>query len=143
MSVAPFTKIGPFWLPTINTVFNHTDPTKEAYNRANPSGDPALVGGNISFLVSAIVGAAEQLGAYGGPVDETAYGAAITDALTPDVLTYDTDTAANFGTLNGRGLSDDVINVAYSAVSMGALADDCVDEDNTLPGAFPYLGTAN
>jgi len=138
------TQVERMGLPTINTVFNHSDPTKEAYNRANPSGDPALVGGNISFLVSAIVGAAEQLGAYGGAVDEAAYGAAIADALTPDVLTYDTDIPANFAMgLNGRGLNDDVINVAYSAVSMSALTTDCVAEDNTLSGAFPYLGTAN
>lgn len=138
------TQVERMGLPTINTVFNHSDGTKETYNRANPSGDAALVGGNISFLVSAIVGAAEQLGAYGGAVDEAAYGAAIANALTPDVLTYDTDTMANFAVgLNGRGLNDDVINVAYGAVSMDALITDCVAEDNTLSGAFPYLGTAN
>ena len=137
------TQVERMGLPTINTVFNHSDATKEAYNRANPSGDPGLVGGNISFLVSAIVGAAEQLGAFPGGIDEAAYGAAIADALTPDVLTYDTDTMASFTSLNGRGLNDDVINVAYSAVSAGVLTSDCVAEDNTLSGAFPYLGTAN
>jgi hypothetical protein len=137
------TQVERMGLPTINTVFNHIDATKEAYNRANPSGDPALVGGNISFLVSAIVGAAEQLGAFPGGIDEAAYGAAIADALTPDVLTYDTDTMADFTALNGRGLNDDVINVAYGAVSAGVLTSDCVAEDNTLSGAFPYLGTAN
>lgn len=137
------TQVERMGLPTINTVFNHSDGTKESYNRANPSGDAALVGGNISFLVSAIVGAAEQLGAFPGGIDEAAYGAAIADALTPDVLTYDTDTGANFAALNGRGLNDDVINVAYSAVSAGVLISDCVGEDNTLSGAFPYLGTAN
>jgi len=136
------TQVERMGLPTINTVFNHDNPSKEAYNRANPFGDPALVGGNISILVSAIVGAAEQLGAY--VIDEAAYGAAIADALTPDVLTYDTDTLANFAVgLNGRALNDDVINVAYSAVSAGALFDDCVDEDNTLDGAFPYLDAPN
>jgi hypothetical protein len=137
------TQVERMGLPTINTVFNHSDATKEAYNRANPSGDPALVGGNISFLVSAIVGAAEQLGAFPGGIDEAAYGAAIADALTPDVLTYDTDTMADFTALNGRGLNDDVINVAYGAVSAGVLTSDCVAEDNTLSGAFPYLGTTN
>lgn len=137
------TQVERMGLPTINTVFNHTDATKEAYNRANPSGDPALVGGNISFLVSTITGLAEALGALPPGFDEAAYGAAIADALTPDVLTYDTDTGANFAALNGRALNDDVINVAYSAVSAGVLTDDCVDEDNTLSGAFPYLGTAN
>jgi hypothetical protein len=137
------TQVERMGLPTINTVFNHTDPTKEAFNRANPAGDAALVGGNISFLVSAIVGAAEELGAYPGGIDEAAYGAAIADALTPDVLTYDTDTEADFTALNGRGLNDDVINVAYSAVSNGALTSDCVAEDNTLSPSFPYLGTAN
>jgi len=137
------TQVERMGLPTINTVFNHSDPTKEAYNRANPSGDPALVGGNISFLVSAIVGAAEQLGLYPGGIDEAAYGAAIANLLTPDVLTYDTDLMADFTALNGRGLNDDVINVAYGAVSAGVLTSDCVAEDNTLSGAFPYLGTAN
>jgi hypothetical protein len=63
--------------------------------------------------------------------------------LTPDVLNYDTDLMADFTALNGRGLNDDVINVAYGAVSAGVLTSDCVAEDNTLSGAFPYLGTTN
>ncbi|MGH2418117.1 MAG: DUF4331 family protein [Candidatus Limnocylindria bacterium] len=137
------TQVERMGLPTINTVFNHTDPAKEAYNRANPSSDAALVGGNISFLVSTITGLAEALGALPPGFDEAAYGAAIAGALTPDMLTYDTDTAASFTALNGRGLNDDVINVAYSAVSSGVLTDDCVDEDNMLDEAFPYVGIPN
>jgi len=137
------TQVERMGLPTINTVFNHSDATKEAYNRANPAGDAALVGGNISFLVSTITGLAEGLGALPPGFDEAAYGAAIADALTPDIISYDTDLAANFAVLNGRGLNDDVINVAYSVVSSGVLTSDCVAEDNTLSGAFPYLGTAN
>ena len=137
------TQVERMGLPTINTVFNHTDPTKEAYNRANPSGDAALVGGNISFLVSTITGLAEALGALPPGFDEAGYGAAVAGLLTPDVITYDTDSTASFAALNGRALNDDVINVAYGAVSSGVLTDDCVDEDNTLSGAFPYLGTPN
>jgi hypothetical protein len=137
------TQVERMGIPTVNTVFNHTDATKEAYNRAEPAGDAALVGGNISFLVTALTGALDSLGVYGPGFDEGAYGAAIAEALTPDVLTYDTAQPANFAVLNGRALNDDVINVAYSVVTNGVLTSDCVAEDNTLQAGFPYLGMSN
>lgn len=137
------TQVERMGLPTINTVFNHTDGTKEAYNRAEPAGDGALVGPNIAFLVTALTGALDSLGAYGAGFDEAAYGSAIAAALTPDVLTYNTAQPADFTVLNGRGLNDDVINVAYSVVTNGVLTSDCVGEDNTLQAGFPYLGLPN
>ena len=123
-------------LPGINTIFNHTDSTKEAYNRAKPQNDIANYTDDVAGVVSLITGLA------GTAADPDAYGAAIAGALLPDVITYDTATAANFAALNGRTLSNDVIDVALTVVANTALSD-CVGNDSTFSSSFPYLGTPN
>ena len=46
------------------------------------------------------------------------------------MITYDTATTADFAMLNGRALADDVIDVALTAVTNGALTSDCVANDS-------------
>lgn len=130
------TQVERMGLPTINTVFNHTDVTKEAYNRAEPSGDVANYSDDVAGVVALITSLA------GTAADPAAYGAAIASVLLPDVITYNTAAPANFAALNGRALNDDVIDVALSVVANTPLSD-CVAEDNTLNPAFPYLGSPN
>ena len=62
--------------------------------------------------------------------------------LLPDVITYNTATSANFANLNGRALSNDVIDVALSVVANTPLTD-CVANDSTFSASFPYLGSPN
>ncbi len=123
-------------LPGINTVFNHTDATKEAYNRAVPANDVAEYTDDVAGVVELVTTLA------GTAADPAAYGAAIAGALLPDVITYDTSTAANFSALNGRALADDVIDVALSVVANTPLSD-CVGNDSSFSPAFPYLAPAN
>jgi hypothetical protein len=123
-------------LPTINTVFNHTDATKDAYNRAEPRNDVANYSDDVSGVVELITSLA------GTAPDPAAYGDAIAGVLLPDVITYDTSQPANFAVLNGRALSNDVIDVALTVVANTPLTD-CVSDDSVFRSAFPYVGLPN
>ena len=121
-------------LPGINTIFNHTDATKEAYNRANPKNDVTNYTGAVAGVVNLVTTLAGT--------NVAGYPAAIAAALLPDVLTYNTATPANFNNLNGRTLSNDVIDKALTVVANTTLTD-CVPNDSTFLPSFPYLGVPN
>lgn len=128
--------------PAINTVFNTTDADKNAYNAAEPANDTADWTANVVAVTSAI---RQALGEAAPAAD--AYGATLAGLLLPDVLNYDTTTAADYGApLNGRALTDDVIDISYSVITAGApteVTSDCVANDSTFRPAFPYWGVAN
>jgi hypothetical protein len=130
------TQVERMGLPTINTVFNHTDAAKEAYNRAEPRNDVANYSDDVSGVVSLITSLA------GTAPDPDAYGDAIAGVLLPDMITYNTAQPANFAVLNGRALSNDVIDVALSVVANTPLSD-CVANDSTFRASFPYIGVPN
>ena len=130
------TQVERMGLPTINTVFNHTDATKDAYNRAEPRNDAANYSDDVSGVVALITDLA------GTAADPEAYGDAIAGVLLPDVITYNTAQPANFGVLNGRALSNDVIDVALSVVANTPLSD-CVGNDSIFRASFPYVGLPN
>ena len=65
---------------------------------------------------------------------------ALAAILLPDILTIDTSIPSGF--LNGRTLSDDVIDAALGLVSGGAITTDCVAANDVAFGAsFPYLAS--
>lgn len=130
------TQVERMGLPTINTVFNHTDATKDAYNRAEPRNDVADYSDDVSGVVELITSLA------GTAPDPAAYGDAIAGVLLPDVVTYNTAQPANFAALNGRALADDVIDVALSVVANTSLSD-CIANDSTFRASFPYVGVPN
>ena len=132
------TQVERMGLPGINTIFNHNDATKEAYNRANPKFDVANETDDVAGVVSLITG----LAGTAAPYTPAAYGALIASLLLPDVITYDTSTPANFGDLNGRALPNDVIDTALTVVAHTQLSD-CVANDSTFLPSFPYLGVPN
>ncbi len=112
--------------PAINTVFNKGE-DKNAFNRTLPDRDPALYRANVVATLKAL----------GGYSDMAA--GDLADVLLPDVLTYDTRTAAK-GPLNGRALSDDVIDAELGIVTQGAVKGDCVAPHSDYRASFPYLG---
>jgi hypothetical protein len=130
------TQVERMGLPTINTVFNHTPAAKDAYNRAEPRNDVANYSDQVSGVVELITDLA------GTAADPEAYGDAIAAVLLPDVITYNTSQPANFAVLNGRALTDDVIQVALTVVANTPL-DDCVTFDSVLRTSFPYVGVPN
>jgi hypothetical protein len=65
----------------------------------------------------------------------------LADILLPDILTVDLSLETAF--LNGRNLSDDVIDAELGLVTEGAVTTDCIDNDSTFLKRFPYLGRPN
>ena len=62
----------------------------------------------------------------------------LADFLLPDILTYDTSTMA--GGLNGRALSDDVIDIELNITTNGSVPSDGVAAHTDYRKDFPYLG---
>jgi len=114
--------------PAINTVFEHTDAGKDAFNAGIPSHDQRDFHQDVYNTLIALGNA-------------PAYAEAVTNILLPDILTFDTSSSAGF--LNGRRLADDVIDTELSVISSGAITTDCVANDSTFSNTFPYLGSAN
>lgn len=116
--------------PAINTVFN-SGAAKESFN-VTPPAQQDDAGQPYRANVSAVL---QALGSYSpGAADGLA------ELLIPDVMAYNT---ASEGTniLNGRALTDDVIDVELNLVTNGGIPSDCVlAHGDYLLGAFPYLG---
>ncbi len=125
--------------PGINTIFLHTDATKDGFNAAEPADDVADYTDDVAGTTSAIL--QKAFGYTMAAAD--AHGATVAGALLPDTLGYDTTTAADFSALNGRALSDDVIDVAYTVVLDGNVTSDCVANDSAFRASFPYWAVAN
>ena len=135
------TQVERMGLPGINTIFNHDNASKEGYNRAKPQYDVA----NYTDDVAGVATLIQQLLGIPDPAAQ-AHGAAVAAALLPDVITYDTQTSADFTGLNGRALTDDVIDVALNFTALGTATgplSDCIGNDSTFSGSFPYLGAPN
>jgi hypothetical protein len=133
------TQIDRMGKPGINTIFLHTDATKDGFNAAEPADDVADYTDDVAGTTSAILQKA-----FGYTMaDGDAHGATVAGALLADTLVYDTTTAANFGMLNGRALTDDVIDIAYSVVLDGNVTSDCVASDSAFRASFPYWAVAN
>jgi hypothetical protein len=128
--------------PAINTVFNNGD-DKIAFNEGRPAMDRTRFGDNVVGVLETFSGLDAE-GAY-----TTAEAETLMRVLLPDVVTYDTSTAAA-GPLNGRAPADDVIDAELNIVTggfafdgrdgTGAITGDCVGPHSDYLGAFPYLG---
>ena len=111
--------------PAINTVFNHGN-DKNRFNAGDPVNDWRDFGTSFVSTLTAL-GAADPNG--------------LAHVLLPDILTYDTSSSAGF--LNGRQLSDDVIDAELSLITNGKVTGDCISNDSTFASTFPYLGSPN
>jgi hypothetical protein len=122
--------------PAINTVFNHGE-DKNTFNHIDPNQDRTTLTvdpnpkAGVTFLRSFEL----TLEAFGHPAAEAE---AIAKILLPDILTYDYSSAAGF--LNGRKLTDDVIDIELNLVSNGQVTTDKVGPHTDLLSTFPYMG---
>jgi hypothetical protein len=133
--------------PAINTVFNHTGADKNAFNVTDPA-DQRTSGPFRQNVITTLIGPNTVFGPYatfangisglGGSPYTAAQAGGIADLLLPDTLTYDTTQPAAF--LNGRALSDDVIDAELGIVTKGVVPTDCVNAHSDYLGVFPYLG---
>ena len=130
--------------PAINTVFNNklVDPnaatTKNMFNATPPSQQRTADGGQFrTNIITTLTNINAVLGT--GHADyTTAQAQGLADFLLPDILTYDTSTKA--GGLNGRALSDDVIDIELGITTNGAVTSDGVPAHTDYRSTFPYLG---
>src|SRR5712691_596230 len=119
--------------PAINTVFNHGadkntfNVTQPADQRTAPTQAP---GQNFLQLFTSEL---ETLGGY-SPTQALA----IAEILLPDILTFDYSSPTGF--LNGRQLTDDVIDIELNLVTNGKITGDKVGPHTDYLSAFPYLG---
>jgi len=128
--------------PAINTVFNK-GPDKNSFNATDPRNDREKFGANVAGVLKHF-SALDTEGVYTDSQIQT-----LTDVLLPDVLTYDTSTPAA-GPLNGRALSDDVIDAELNIVTggfpfdgrdaHGAVPSDCISAHSDYLSTFPYVG---
>ena len=110
--------------PAINTVFNHGD-AKNTFNSIPPTQDRALF--EASFVAT--------LESFGYTSTDATN---IAEILLPDILTYNYTSSAGF--LNGRNLTDDVIDIELNLVTNGKVTTDMVGPHTDLLSVFPYVG---
>jgi hypothetical protein len=123
-------------LPLIQPFFNIEDERNEAHNKRQPREDRDAEHARIAEIVtlfSRLAGATER---------PDAYGRAVADLLTPDILHYHLGTTASFSFAahNGRRLTDDATDVVLSLLTNRPLSDH-VDYDGRIQPHFPYMAT--
>jgi len=133
--------------PAINTVFNAAPADKEAFNQTAPANQRTAMGGKFRSNVIGVLGFFSSLDSEGAY--SAAQAGALADVLLPDVLTYKVGSTAA-GPLNGRGLTDDVIDVELNIVTggfafagrngTGAIPTDGIGPHGDYLASFPYLG---
>jgi hypothetical protein len=118
--------------PAINTVFNHGN-DKNLFNATPPDRQRTTKIGSGQTFSQSFVATLQALGGY-----TAAQAGGIADILLPDILTYDYSSSAGF--LNGRKLTDDVIDIELGLVSNGHITTDFVGPHTDYMPKFPYLG---
>ena len=129
--------------PGINTVFNNhlvagdasVNSVKELFNRAQPSEQTSL-----GFKTNVIATLKAVSAAFKHPYTDTE-ASDLANVLIPDLLTYKVGDKTGF--LNGRRLDDDVIDTLLAVGANTPGASDCIANDSTFSGSFPYLGAPN
>jgi hypothetical protein len=120
-----WTQVDRMGRPAINTVFNHGD-DKNTFNSIEPTQDRAMFQDKFVAVLTS----------FGYATDKAT---SIAQILLPDILTYDYSSSAGF--LNGRKLTDDVIDIELTLVTNGKVTTDMVGPHTDLLSDFPYLGT--
>jgi hypothetical protein len=101
----------------------------DEFNGAQPADDPAAFAADVQASIEALNGG------------DAGQAAALAAFLLPDVLTINTSNAAGF--LNGRHLTDDVMDALLNLLSNGEVTTDGVAaNDLPFPGTPPYLAPA-
>jgi len=99
---------------------------RDAFNQGNPVNDLATFGAQVTASITSLSNAANA--------------AALTPVLLPDLMTY--NSSSNAGFLNGRNLTDDVIDASLNLLTAGAVTTDLANNDSNFSGIFPYLAPA-
>jgi hypothetical protein len=135
--------------PAINTVFLPNNPfpgeqkgqvpsKKNAYNKGAPKDDQKAFRSEIVNTLQVLFSLNDSAG--DDKSDDAKKINGLADILLPDILTF--DTAKSDGFLNGRKLSDDVIDAELNLITEGTVKTDCVSKnDKKFWPNFPYLAS--
>jgi hypothetical protein len=111
--------------PLINAVYNQTDADRAEFNRTPPVRQ-------VATFLARFVATFRSFGYGETDARELAAG------LLPDVLPYDASNLTGYP--NGRRLTDDILDLRISVVTMGKVTTDRVEPHADLLVEFPYLG---
>lgn len=149
-----YTTLDQMGRPAINTVFNFfgTADVKNNYNLTLPS-----AGSANSTAFKGILDALQTYIFLDPTQFENILGignADLAGVLAVDVLTSDKTASSSYGTLNGRALGDDVVDVtlilafsdqseagADNQVKAGVISDNVSSNDKSFSSTFPYLAS--
>jgi hypothetical protein len=129
--------------PGFSTVFNNhlvtgdasVNSVKELFNRTTPSEQAGL-----GFKANVIATLKAVSAAFQHPyTDQQA--SDLANILVPDLLTYKVGDKTGF--LNGRRLTDDVIDTLLTVGANTPGASDCIGNDSAITGSFPFLAPPN
>ena len=110
--------------PAIDFVFNESEDDKRTWNQQEPVRDRELFLDKFAHVFE-----------HGGHSSDQAR--ELASGLLPDILTY--DYSSSEGYLNGRKLTDDVINMGIAMLTDGAVPHDGLRPHTDLLAEFPYL----
>jgi hypothetical protein len=111
--------------PAIDFVFNESEDEKRTWNQQEPAEDRPLFLDKFALVF--------ERGGY-----STHEAKELAGNLLPDILTF--DYTSSEGYLNGRKLTDDVINMGIALLTNGAVPHDGLRPHTDLLSDFPYLG---
>ncbi|HEV2673017.1 MAG TPA: DUF4331 family protein [Aliidongia sp.] len=133
---APEVQVSRWGLPLITNIFMPDLGMREDFNRAGPHEDlkrfaPQI--GQVAEKVTALASSASS------PAD---YAKQLVARLCPTTLPYELDTAAafDFAGFNGRGLTDDAMDVMLTLTTNTALGDGVAPDPTRTKAEFPYFG---
>ena len=108
----------------------------EAFNRGVPAQDVARFAAHVEDIATRLTTLA---GSAGDPAE---YARQLSAKLLPNVLPYELGTSAafDFAAVNGRALSDDVMDVILTQATNTALSDGVSPDLGRIRADFPYFG---
>jgi hypothetical protein len=111
--------------PAIDFVFNESEDDKRTWNQQEPTLDRERFLDKFAHVFEHTGHSPEQSRELAGN-------------LLPDILTY--DYSSSEGYLNGRKLTDDVVNMGIGMLTNGSVPPDGLRPHDDLLDDFPYLG---
>jgi hypothetical protein len=137
---APEVQVSRWGLPLLTHLYITDADMQEQYNRATPAQDSELFASQVSAVVEKMTRQA------GSAADPAAYGKLVADRLIPTTLPYELGTwaAFSYAGFNGRGFTDDVMDVQLSIMTNTALSDGVpIPARPRARAEFPYFGAAH
>ena len=133
---APEIQVSRWGLPLITNIFMPDPAMREDFNRAAPTDDVSRFSAQVGNIAARLTRLA------GSTPDPDGYGRMVAQRLCPVTLPYELDTEANFraDTFNGRGPSDDVMDVMLTLATNTPLTDGVAPDRSRMRDEFPYFG---